>query len=417
MVLDPANNLAATELTASVSDTATTFPVTDASVFPDAPTEGAFNVLVWDSEATVNPVDAPDAEFVRVTATDTTADELTVQRGQEDTAAVSHPSGAAVRDTWTAKDRDDIESGFGATVSPTPPNTGPGETWVNPDTGVFSVSYDGEWHPIPPVTQLDEAVTFAESDVTVSHTNTTVTNNSIALQEKSDTQPHGSDTSDTFVRDLETGIEFVPNETIAEIEATLLSYCRGYSRFRVIRASDGTVVAENTNVGPSDRDTSETISVTGEFTAGTNYYLVIDNDGSQYFVESADSSPNFPYESDLFDVVAGRDPEFSSNYYWNFKSITAFTVRETAGEAIVEWPPASDIMAWDIATFQKSLDGETATVDVLDGSNSVLFSDIGRNFDISTLPTSTNVKLRVALSRNNVENNPTLDYAARRFVR
>lgn len=116
MVLDPATNLAATELTASVSDAATTFAVTDASVFPDAATEGAFNVLVWDSETNVNPVDAPDAEFVRVTATDTTADELTVQRGQENTTAASHPSGATVTDTWSAKDRDDIDTAFAGTA-------------------------------------------------------------------------------------------------------------------------------------------------------------------------------------------------------------------------------------------------------------------------------------------------------------
>ena len=114
MPLDPANNLAETELTASVSDTATTLPVADASVFPDADTEGAFNVLVWDANANINPSDAPDTEFVRVTSVDTTADELTVQRGQEDTPASAKASGSTVTDTWSVKDRDDIESGIAA---------------------------------------------------------------------------------------------------------------------------------------------------------------------------------------------------------------------------------------------------------------------------------------------------------------
>ena len=112
MPLDPANNLAETELTASVSDTTTTLPVADASVFPDADTEGAFNVLVWDSEANINPSDAPDAEFVRVTSVDTTADELTVERGQEDTTASAKASGSTVTDTWSVKDRDDIDAGI-----------------------------------------------------------------------------------------------------------------------------------------------------------------------------------------------------------------------------------------------------------------------------------------------------------------
>ena len=112
MPLDPANNLAETELTASVSDTATTLPVADAGVFPDADSEGAFNVLVWDANANINPSDAPDAEFVRVTSVDTTADELTVQRGQEDTSASAKASGSTVTDTWSVKDRDDIDAGI-----------------------------------------------------------------------------------------------------------------------------------------------------------------------------------------------------------------------------------------------------------------------------------------------------------------
>ena len=114
MPLDPANNLAETELIESVSDTATTLPVADASVFPDADSEGAFNVLVWDSETNINPSDAPDAEFVRVTDVDTTADELTVERGQEDTPASAKESGSTVADTWSVKDRDDIDSALNA---------------------------------------------------------------------------------------------------------------------------------------------------------------------------------------------------------------------------------------------------------------------------------------------------------------
>ena len=110
MAIDPANNLAETELTASVSDTATTLPVADASVFPDADSEGAFNVLVWDGSQNINPSDAPDAEFVRVTSVDTTADELTVQRGQENTTASAKADGSTVTDTWSVKDRDDIET-------------------------------------------------------------------------------------------------------------------------------------------------------------------------------------------------------------------------------------------------------------------------------------------------------------------
>ena len=130
MPLDPANNLAETELTASVSDTATTLPVADVSVFPDADSEGAFNVLVWDSEANINPSDAPDAEFVRVTSVDTTADELTVQRGQEDTPASTKASGSTVTDTFSVKDRDDIDTALNGKADDPHGNAAHSETFA-----------------------------------------------------------------------------------------------------------------------------------------------------------------------------------------------------------------------------------------------------------------------------------------------
>ena len=149
MPLDPANNLAETELTASVSDTATTLPVADASVFPDADTEGAFNVLVWDASANINPSDAPDAEFVRVTSVDTTADELTVQRGQEDTPASAKESGSTVTDTWSVKDRDDIETALNGKADDPHDNTAHSETFTTADDNVEGFATAGEEGTVP----------------------------------------------------------------------------------------------------------------------------------------------------------------------------------------------------------------------------------------------------------------------------
>jgi len=96
-----------------------------------------------------------------------------------------------------------------------------------------------------------------------------------------------------------------------------------------------------------------------------------------------------------------------------------YTGKVTSGNALVSFNSGvpADIDSWDLATFQRTLDGETVTVDVEDDSGNVLFSDIGPNFDISTVDTSKNVTLRANLSRNDTANNPTLDYAARRFTR
>jgi hypothetical protein len=78
---------AETALTADVTDTETTLPVDDSAVFPRAP----FTVLLSDG------VDSP--EYATVTDVDNTANELTVERGQESTGAVAWTTGATVQYT------------------------------------------------------------------------------------------------------------------------------------------------------------------------------------------------------------------------------------------------------------------------------------------------------------------------------
>jgi hypothetical protein len=91
----------------------------------------------------------------------------------------------------------------------------------------------------------------------------------------------------------------------------------------------------------------------------------------------------------------------------------------TNADALIEFDSGvpTDINSYDLASFQRSPDTETVTVDVEDGTGSVLFSDIDRNFDISNVDTSKNVKIRANLARANGSNNPTFDFAARRFTR
>jgi hypothetical protein len=115
MVLDPAENFVRGATDASVASGDTTISVQDASLFVDPSTEGEYNVVVWDSDTYTNPDLAfanSAAEIVRVTARDTTNDDLTVTRGQENTSAISHPSGATVLHTLTAIDQQDIENTF-----------------------------------------------------------------------------------------------------------------------------------------------------------------------------------------------------------------------------------------------------------------------------------------------------------------
>lgn len=112
MVLDAVSNFVRGTTDAAVDSTQTTVSVVDASIFPDPATDGEYNVVIWDVESNPRPDQDPDVEILRVTAIDTGANDLTVDRGQETTAGASHPSGSAVHLSPTAKMFGDIEETF-----------------------------------------------------------------------------------------------------------------------------------------------------------------------------------------------------------------------------------------------------------------------------------------------------------------
>ena len=113
MVLDAVSNFVRGNTDAAVGTDDTTVSVADASIFPDPETDGEFNVVIWDANNFPRPDQDADVEILRVTERDTTADELTVTRGQEMTSAANHPEGSAIHLSPTAKMFSDIESTFG----------------------------------------------------------------------------------------------------------------------------------------------------------------------------------------------------------------------------------------------------------------------------------------------------------------
>lgn len=108
MAFDQAKNFVRGLTDASVTDTATTISVADASKFPD-PANGEYNLVIWDEDSYPRPDQDPNVEIVRVSASDTTNDDLTVSRGQEDTVGASHPSGCAIQLAPTAKVLTDLQ--------------------------------------------------------------------------------------------------------------------------------------------------------------------------------------------------------------------------------------------------------------------------------------------------------------------
>jgi len=99
MTLDQYRNFATSSLTADITSSETTIPVADAAQFAD-PGNGNYNVVILSGTP----------EIIRVTGRDTGTNELTVQRGQESTPAISHGSGTEVTQSVTAKLVSDVQT-------------------------------------------------------------------------------------------------------------------------------------------------------------------------------------------------------------------------------------------------------------------------------------------------------------------
>ncbi len=87
MNLDPVKNFAKVEVSTGYDSTATSIALVtgDGSKLPDPSTDGAFNLIWWNSTDYPDPADDPNVEIVRCTAR--SGDTLTIIRGQEGTTA------------------------------------------------------------------------------------------------------------------------------------------------------------------------------------------------------------------------------------------------------------------------------------------------------------------------------------------
>jgi len=113
-MIDQRSNFINVAVAGTHTDTATTISLEsgEASELPD-PANGEYN-LVWFNEEENTPDQDSNVEIVRVTAVDTSNDEITVARGQEGTTAVAHDSTPNYRMilSATAKTFSDIDTGF-----------------------------------------------------------------------------------------------------------------------------------------------------------------------------------------------------------------------------------------------------------------------------------------------------------------
>jgi hypothetical protein len=266
----------------------------------------------------------------------------------------------------------------------------------------------------------DQAQTFAESGVTITHNKTVVSSGSIELGFLEGTTVSRPVDDGSFSGDSSRGLEINPNTDLDGIKVKLSS--------NLGNPQDVLLIDANKNI--IDQDTSghsagDIVNLTGSLTSGDDYYVGTYNDGNSYTIGEV-SGTSYPYSSTDIDITSGAryftsgegSIDLLSNNAYCIVDVTALSGDATSGDALIEWDNGvpTDIFEWDVATFTRTLDNETVTVDVEDGSGTVLLSDIDRNTDISSVAANTNVKLRANFSRNDTSNNPTLDSAYRSWL-
>jgi hypothetical protein len=271
-----------------------------------------------------------------------------------------------------------------------------------------------------PIRVTEEAATFTESNVTVTNNGTEVSGGSISLSERNagSTATRASD-SGTRTDNSAVGLVFLPNTDLDGIDCEISANTTGATRSRVVLNDGSETVLDTVDISalsPGDRYIHAVA-----LSSGVSFRVVLDNKGSN-FDGGVNRSTSPPIPSADIDITDGCFA-LSGNQSPSVRGIKEITgllsVKNNSGDAVIAFDSGApaDIESYDLATFQRTLDSETLTVDVEDGTGTVLFSDIDRNFDISGIDTSTDIRFRANLSRNDSTNDPSLDFVARRFVR
>jgi len=280
--------------------------------------------------------------------------------------------------------------------------------------------------PDDPVRVTEEASTFTESDVTVNNSKTKISGGSVKL---SDVSAGGAGSSVSRANDdgsdtesSKNGLEVQVNTDLFSITVTKSTNTQnGITAFLLEQTSgvEGNVIAQETF-----SNGTATLQPNGGLTSGESYLVAVGNEGASYTLGDT-TGQSYPVTSTDIDITGGA---FAINFGGFITGTDAFGIKTidttlatptASGDTLISFDSGAptDIDSYDLATFQRTLDNETVTIDVEDSNGNVLKSDISKNTDISDIATSTDVQLRANFSRNDTSNNPTVDYLARRFTR
>lgn len=262
--------------------------------------------------------------------------------------------------------------------------------------------------------KTDDAETFAESDLSLTHDKTQVSGGSVQLGLLQSTATRdGDDATLTDTTDERHGVVINPNDSLEKIDVEISANTSSTDcNVRLSDSSGNTMEYERQGVSAGD---VITLVPNDPLQSGTNYHVTIDG------IDSTDagyySNISFPYESSRVDITDGIYAGSTDNDPFCFVSITGYT-DATSGTTYVEWGRPDDFRSWDQAILTKTPDSETVDVYIEENDGSgwtEIAGPIATGDDIPA-KTSNQVRYRVELGRTNTSNNPRLESIYRRYI-
>lgn len=260
-----------------------------------------------------------------------------------------------------------------------------------------------------PFSWKNAAETFAESDLTLTHNDTEVSNESVQLvSSKGDTFTKTIGT--TLDTDVSLGVVINPNETLKGVRVSTGGKTYSSGDIYLEKRSDGTVL----DSAPSG--THVDVDLMGDMAAGTDYLIVDRRSSVEQIATDTHAYPSSTPELDITDGwrAGGVDAD------WYIYDEIAGYRKSMTGSTTVEWPKPSDVFGWDTAKFQRTLDNEIVDVYIEESSDggstwTEIAGPINRGQDISA-DSENKCRFRVDIEAADTDNNPTLDAIYRRWV-
>ncbi|MFT4921052.1 MAG: hypothetical protein ACI8XM_000245 [Haloarculaceae archaeon] len=287
------------------------------------------------------------------------------------------------------------------------------ETWVDTNDParpmhVYSVDR-GEWiatYESVPLFVTQEAVSFAESGVSLSQTGTMVSGGSLQLLDGVFASASVSYGDVNSVNNW-SGVEFDLATDADDLRAKNNGTNGNDTGIRLLDAT-GTVI-ESAMVADGGSYT-----FIGPFSAGT-YIIELDTENGYEHI-----APTIDDNSEI-DITSGTTAgSTDGNAAYNITQIDAIR-EDTSGEVTVSYDGITDLAAWDRVTAQKEPGGGAVTYDIEvdDGTGwSVLASSVTMPFSIASVSAESDVRIVVSLSRPTTgDTTPQVPYVARRGER